>query len=951
MHAGLWTILFLAAATTVSAQKFYPDDPLEQEPAPMPAVDAQPRALSELLELVSNTLGDPGERHPSNGVIPAGGVNTLGEVMDGPWYVNRHAARRMSREELIRGAGADNPPATDQRWQALTVKLSGLRPGILISDSKQDLYLLRFDSRSHPELATGAEMVASKFFYALGYHVPETYLVSFERRQLIAALGGEDITSAGTTRDLVEDDIDRFLEHVATDRRGRYRAVATLVPMQWKGLLGPYQVYGSRTDDPNDIVPHEHRRDLRGLFVFSAWLNHNFMRALNTLDVVVERDSVAQVRHYLIDFIATLGSGGPSGGKRVWEGNETVYPGVKVLKNIATFGIYTPAWMRENAPNLPGVGHFGYEAFDPEKWTTNHQIAPFANRLPDDEFWAARQVVAFVDDDIRAIVSTGNYSDPEAEAWIARALMERRDRIGRTYLAKVLPLDNFRIEGGRLEFDDLAIQHGFASTRGYEIRWFDFDNELQRLARVAGASGPELPGTIGEGAEGAYYAARIAGEEPDYDVTAYFRKETDGYRLVGVERSWPGKTIADPTEDIDTGLSRYGDLDEKQKRLFQGYADEYDERTDRDLTAQQYFDSLTVSEKTTYDAITHALMNSKLTDAQGGSLGTAFDLVESIERIAGQYYGRSGDQQFRIYVRVRPETRDTLEKAQEFHFGHENTVYHVGYPASYRQEGNVPNIQFSISEDGNRADIDVDYRSSKSPQALFNGHLTSANSDVRSGDNYEKHNRRWGGFVNWWRDVFGRLDDEPRERSTRNLLAAERPEPPTPLPPNRPSGASIEEIQDAVQEFLTDWLVRRDYGEALDFLSPRAYACLNLDDDSEQEALDARRARDELRTLMRYTIEEMGDRDNLTEAIDAVDPWDPTRQVLQHPFDSDFTLVKMAPEDAAQYLCGQRADQPLGSEYYGVLFRFKEEGAAVLGLLWSREQGTWRLVSYRVFEQ
>ena len=66
-------------------------------------------------------------------------------------------------------------------------------------------------------------------------------------------------------------------------------------------------------------------------------------------------------------------------------------------------------------------------------------------------------------------------------------------------------------------------------------------------------------------------------------------------------------------------------------------------------------------------------------------------------------------------------------------------------------------MQMSMSEDGLRADIDVDYRSSRSPQSLFNGHLTASNSDVRAGDNPRLHNARWSGLVLWWQDTFGKL--------------------------------------------------------------------------------------------------------------------------------------------------------------------------------------------------
>lgn len=946
----LLALSLLSLPGLASAQKFFPDDPLWEEPPQRPIRNAEPRALNELLEAVSNIVGEPGERQPARGVIPAQGFNTLGEVMDGPWYINRHWRHRLTEEQLREGPGLDHPPSFEGKWSALVVKPFGLRPGILMRDSRENVYLLRFDPKGAPEMSTGGEMVSSRIFHALGYHVPQDYLVHFERDQLVASESGEGITSAGHRRDLTELDIDTFLDGVARSPGGGYRAVATLAGGEFKGFLGPYQMFGVRSDDPNDIIPHEHRRDLRGLFVFCAWLNHPFMRALSTLDAIVEDEGVPHIRHLLVDFVATLG-GGFRGEKPAWQGNERLFPGSKILENIVGFGIYTPRWMRAHYPNVEGVGTFGYETFDPETWTALLDIAPFANRLPDDEFWAAKQVMAFTDEDIRTLVSTGQYSDPEASEWIARSLIERRDRIGRTYFAKVLPLDGFRVEGQQLVFDDLSVRYGFSSPQVYSVRWLELDNEAERLSVITGAESFDLPRLAREGETGTYVAARISGAVPDMEVTAYIRKETDGFTVVGIDRSWPGRVIADPKRDVDTGRSRYTDLSSDQKALFEKYAAEYAERRGREVSPQEYFDSLTISERTTFDAVTHALLHSPLTDEQGNSLGHAFDLVEGIERIAGQYYGRSGDQQFRLYVRLVPGARETLETSREFFFGHENTVYHPGYPTSFRQEGKEPTMQFSVSEDGTKADIDVDYRSSKSPQALFNGHLTSANSDVRAGDNLARHNGRWQGFVGWWQELFGRLGGDNEGEGGRDLLAREVPEVPTPLPPNRPPGAPIAEIQDAAQEFLTDWLVRQNVDEAMNFLAPDIYACVNLNDDAREESLDRSAAAKELRTLMRYSVDQLGERRNLTEAIDAVQPADPKRVVVAQPFDSDFTVLKMTEQDASQYLCGQNPDQPAGAEYYGVIFRFKRRDAGILGLLFRRvTAGPWSIVSYRVFE-
>jgi hypothetical protein len=620
-------------------------------------------------------------------------------------------------------------------------------------------------------------------------------------------------------------------------------------------------------------------------------------------------------------------------------------------------GIYSRRWMRAKYPKLPSVGRLEYATFEPEKWTTLYELAPFANRLHDDTYWAAKQVMAFTDEDIRTLVSTGQYSDPEAEAWIAKCLIERRNRIGATYFSKVLPLDNFRVEGGELKFDDLAAAYGYVSPRSYNVQWSRFDNETENHVPIGGVQVGTLglPPMVELGDEGLYIAAEVWAEDSRISTIAYLRKERDGLRVVGVDREWPGKRTADAAEDIDTGRSRFVDLVQVQKDLFVPYTDAYNERTDRNLTPQQYFDSLTISERTTYDSVTHALMNSTLSDEHGNSLGAAIDFVKDIERIAGQYYGRSGDQQFRLYVYLEPGAMETLERSREFFRDQENTVYHVGYPTSFRQEGNVPNIQFSISEDGTKADIDVDYRSSKMPQAMFNGHLTSANSDVRAGDNHERHNGRWGGFIAWWRDIFGSLGKKDDDEEL-DIIYADPPEPPTPLPDNRIYGARIEEVVDAAQEFLTDWLVRGDVRQAMEFISPQSYACLNVDDDAQDEALNSRQARETLRELMELAIDELGDRDNLTEAIDEVIPWDKTLRALSHPYEGDFTVLEMRNEHAEQYICGEVPERAEGTgdeygTYWGVIFRFKQRDAGVLGLLWKRENGNWRIISYRSFQQ
>src|SRR5262249_37501972 len=170
---GLFVLAILATHASAAAQRFFPDDPLEREPTPLPAIDPGPRNLSFLLEAVSATFNRPGERHPLPDVVASQGVNTMGDVLDGAWYVNRHGRARLSPGELQRGSGGASAPSMSAPWRVLLMRSQNARPTIVFRDSNNQMYLLRFDPADASEMATGAEMIASRFFHALGYHVPE----------------------------------------------------------------------------------------------------------------------------------------------------------------------------------------------------------------------------------------------------------------------------------------------------------------------------------------------------------------------------------------------------------------------------------------------------------------------------------------------------------------------------------------------------------------------------------------------------------------------------------------------------------------------------------------------------------------------------------------------------------------------------------------------------------
>lgn len=393
----------------------------------------------------------------------------------------------------------------------------------------------------------------------------------------------------------------------------------------------------------------------------------------------------------------------------------------------------------------------------------------------------------------------------------------------------------------------------------------------------------------------------------------------------------------------------YEALKPVQKKLLDEWYADYNKLTGDHASPTEY-NQYSLSTRTTYEAVTHALMTTQLTDKSGKPMGTAIDLVQAIENINGKVTRSRGDLQFRMYVVLKPDAVATLKASQEFFRDRDNTVYHRGYPLNYRQEG-TPSIQFSMSKDGRHADIDVDYRSSGIPAGLFNGHLTAANSDVRAGNNTQIHLQRWQGLADWWRSLFG-LPAAP-EDTGQDLLPGD-------VPPNPRKGEG--KLEDAVQDFLQAWLVEGKPEIAASYFSPRSFTCLTEYAPDSGRIVNAGNAP--------YVAAH-----ELTKISKAIGPVSTTQAAVQpetltgrelkpvkQTYSATFALYGISTAVAAEYECDpNRAyelqekaraakEQKKQGEYYASVFRLKSATGKsdALTLVWTREGKYWKVVSWEV---
>jgi hypothetical protein len=474
------------------------------------------------------------------------GVNALDEVPDSTWFTNRIGVRELSPDEVRNGPLTDDPER-HKPWTIHSTKIGGTALGFIVKDASGVKYLLKFEPADElPELETGNHVVVNRLLWACGYNVAEDRIVYLRPEDLVLAPDAtvKDL-AAGDQRKLDRAELERDLAMVHHEPDGRIRALAS----RWiDGVtLGGHPGEGVRDDDPNDRIPHELRRDLRGAYPIYAWVDSVDVTEGQYVDTWIAdpaEPSRHYVKHYLIDFGMSLGAMNELA-VDWWRG---VYYRVdlsEMLQNLITLGLSDRPWEHRDGPRMKGVSSlFEARTFDPGSWHPDSPgYLPFLAADRFDKFWGAKLIARFTRAQIRAAVETGRFSDPRAVDYIVDTLVARQRVTAAYWFARVNPLDGFALEAAagrdQLCFDDLAIAARIApaETTRYTVTSYDMD-------------GREIDAHDSPAASNGHACARIRLATDD---------RRDGYTIVRLATARPGfsgDTFVHLARDPESGAPR-----------------------------------------------------------------------------------------------------------------------------------------------------------------------------------------------------------------------------------------------------------------------------------------------------------------------------------------------------------------------------------------------------------
>lgn len=476
-------------------------------------------------------------------------VNSFDEVPDSAWFTGRLGVRPFGLAELALGACKAEQllhpeSVADAAWLIDKGKSNGSSPGFRVKIAGQGKYLFKSDDPV-PERPSAASVIGAAAYHAVGFFTSCEQVVFFKPSLLKLKPG---LRSEANFSDEKPFDAPALAALI-----GKLQRRGELVRMQASAWLpgtplGPFRYEGTRADDPNDVIPHQHRRELRGGRLLAAWLDHFDAREQNTMDTWhadgAGPEAPGRVIHYYLDMSDCLGSEWAWDGISRRLGRSYVFDWGDVSSDFVTLGLRRRSWeLVQRAPGHERFGYFDYEHFVPDAWKNEYPNPAFSRMTERDGAWMARILARFTPEMIGALAQLGQFSDASNTAYVARILEARLERILLRYLTRLSPIADLRVDGSELCGVDLARRRGVQAPGDY--RYVARSEVGEALPVRAGAAGEvclTLPrsGAAANAPDAAperYLRVRIQSSAARGPLVAHLYDLGErGFRLVGLER-------------------------------------------------------------------------------------------------------------------------------------------------------------------------------------------------------------------------------------------------------------------------------------------------------------------------------------------------------------------------------------------------------------------------------
>jgi len=390
-------------------------------------------------------------------------VNAMDEVPASSWYQPRLGHRPISPERLARAACPERFAETGiAEWTVTGAKPDGANPGFFVESPDGTRFLMKFDAPHQPERATAADVLGSILFWGAGYLAPCNRIAFFRRDQLTIAEDATAERSDGTEEPLSESLVEKVLAKGRRLPDGTYRGMASLfLPGR---PIGPFRYQGTRGDDPNDVIPHERRRELRAARLMAAWTRRFDSREQNTLNIWVENPDGpgGWVEHYYIDFGDCFGDllAQPNLNPRIGHAHYVDFE--YLARDFFTLGAVERPWDRPRyGPGGRIFSYYAVDSFDPDEWKPGYGNPAFEELTERDAAWMARILAHVTEAHLERAVAETKLTRARDTAALRSIVVGRRRRILERYLRRLSPLTQPHVlpglDGVELCMRDLAV--------------------------------------------------------------------------------------------------------------------------------------------------------------------------------------------------------------------------------------------------------------------------------------------------------------------------------------------------------------------------------------------------------------------------------------------------------------------------------------------------------------